>query len=343
MYYDAEEIMFRDNQKFLEHLRDIESNTIWRNIPLNELFVEHGTTSHDEADYDTCVRGTNLFACRQGELFTTGIRECAIRSLYDRLGLGGKILERLDAPALEELFTFAIKHSSEDELQVPVVDGKINAFLSSQYKALPAEKVFSELLEYLRKSFNQEEFKFNGYWTYFAQTGEFELPDKRMINGQEFDVVLVCKTSDAGYSGVNFSVYIKSGNLKLPIMSDIALMHKGDLNEDKLKEALNQLEKVIDNGVKKLNDLLKVYIENPKGCMKRIAKEVNLPKRDTLEYIENYEDRGITTAFDCYTTLARLLDDDNLTWSAKERLQGNLYRALGLSWQKFDLPGDFAW
>ena len=346
MFKDDVYLMYQDFNSFMTRLLEAEVNTEWRSIPVAELVVNSldvvPMMAISEEDIDTDKFGTGLFAGRIGQPMYAGVRGCALRSLYDRLGLGGTIMNRLDKNAMKELINFAIEHPTEDILQVPIVEGKVNAFLSSKYQRLPALNVFEEVITFLQEHFNEEDFRFNGRWTYYESTGEFELPIEKEVNGKTYTTYLVCQTSDAGYSSVNFRAHLKSGRKVLPIMSDISMAHKGSLDERKLQQALNMLDGAIDKGVKKLNHLLLVPISNPKACMKRVAKHVGLPKKDTLELIEQFNPNYEVTAFDCFECLAKLLERP-VEWNIKERLTGDIYKTLNLSWENFDLPGDYAW
>ena len=124
-------------------------------------------------------------------------------------------------------------------------------------------------------------------------------------------------------------------------MSDLSLIHKG-IDEEKLIKLIKMLDGAIDTGVKKLNRLLLVNIYNPKATMKRVAKKVNLPKKDTLQLIEEYEPTVVNTAFDLYMQLSKLLNNTH-GWSQKEKLQGDLYKLLGIDWGSYDLAGDYPW
>ena len=327
---------YRSMDDFFYRLQEVEDKTQWVNIPLADLFVGETDQQITNADIDTKLFGTKWWAGRNTDSTFIPIRDCALHSLYDRIGLGGAILNRLSRESMEELVRFGIEHPTQDVLQLPVVEGKINAFLSSKYTRLPAVKVFEELIGFLQNTFNQENFKFNGRWTYFETTGVFELPLEKEVNGKTYTTVLVCQTSDAGFSSVNFRAYLKDGETSLPIMSDMSLMHKGMLDENRM------LEGAIDKGVKKLNHLLTIEINNPKGTMKRVAKACNLPKKDTLELIEKFNPPHYCTAFDLFDQLSKLLQN-NYEWSVKERVSGDVYKMLNINWEHYDLAGDYAW
>lgn len=346
MFKDDVYLCYQDVNGFMTRLLEAEVNTEWSSIPVAELVVNSidalPPMPLTEEDNNTIHCGTGLFAGRIGRRSYAGVRSCALRSLYDRLGLGGAIMNRLDKNAMKELINFAIEHPTEDTLQVPIVEGKVNAFLSSKYQKLPALNVFEEVISFLQEHFDQEEFGFNGRWTYYESTGEFELPLEQEVNGETYTTYLVCQTSDAGYSSVNFRAHLRQGRKNLPIMSDISMAHKGNLDEAKLQQSLKMLDGAIDKGVKKLNHLLLVPINNPKACMKRVAKHVGLPKKETLELIEQFNPNYAVTAFDCFECLAKLLEQPN-KYTIKERLTGDIYKALNLNWESYDLAGDYAW
>ena len=349
MFRDETELRFKDLVDFEERLRETEAETNWIDIEINNLDVSKQFIPVTEAEIDTNENGTKLFVQDYESQTRTPIRTCALRTLYSNLGLGGELMKKLDLDDMEEYVCFGIsknrKHRPKLTFKVPVVDGKVNAFLSEGYANLPAPIIFEEAHKHFEDKINSAEFKFNGYWSYYQCAGEYFLPIKKVVAGQEYSVVLVVKTSDAGYSSVNLSAYLSDGrNKQLPIMSDISTIHKGNAaSVERLKEMFNMADGAVDDGVKKLNKLLHIIIENPKNTMKRVAKEVGLPKKDSLTIIDSFEDEGFCTAFDCYVELSKILEDDTDTLSVRERNQGNLLKLLGITWERFDIPGEYAW
>ena len=321
MFKDEQEVFYTELEPFMYRLEEVQRNTSWKFIPAKELSIGSSESFSWVLDDQEPIRNH------------------ALSSLYQRLGLGGKIMDRLSNDALHEIVNFGIEHAPKSTLRIPIVEGKVNAFLSNQYSSLPAIKVFEEVVKFLNEK--AEGFTFNGVWSYIAATGEFHLPLEKMVDGVPYSTVLVAKTSDAGFSSVNFSAYLDNGSYKLPIMSDLSLIHKG-IDEEKLIKLIKMLDGAIDTGVKKLNRLLLVNIYNPKATMKRVAKKVNLPKKDTLQLIEEYEPTVVNTAFDLYMQLSKLLNNTH-GWSQKEKLQGDLYKLLGIDWGSYDLAGDYPW
>lgn len=350
LFRDSTELKFRNLDDFQNRLNEVEEATEWKNVSINNLDVCSVAIPVTEEEVDTTINGSGLFLNDFENGLRTGIRTCALRTLYTNLGLGGELMKKLDHDDMEEYVGFGIaknrKHRPKLTFKVPVVEGKINAFLSSGYANLPAPIVFEEALKHFREKTMEDEFKFNGYWSYAQCAGEYFLPIKKEVAGEEYNVVLVVKTSDAGYSSINLSAYLtdEKGRKQLPIMSDISSIHKGNsATITRLEEMFDMADGAVDDGVKKINKLLHINITNPINTMKRVAKEVGLPKKDTLFVIEGFEDTGVVTALDCYFALAQILEDESATFSAKERNQGNIYKLLGINWERFDLPGEFAW
>ncbi|MBR0420284.1 MAG: hypothetical protein IJI66_14075 [Erysipelotrichaceae bacterium] len=346
MLHDKAELVFNSHNSFLERLEEVQVGTEWKEVSIMDLDICQNLIDFTEADYDTNTNGTKMFV--DFPFGKVGIRECALRTLYTNLGLGGELMKKLDTDDMEEYVVFGIgknrKYRSKMTFQLPIVEGKVNAFLSESYSNdLPADEVFRQVLKHFQNKLEQESFKFNGFWSYAECAGDYYLPISKEIDGKEYSTVLVVRTSDAGYSSISFSAYLTDGYRKeIPVMNGVSAIHKGNAaSAERLEEMLNMVENAIDNGVKKLNKLLHIIIANPKSTMKRICKEVGLPKRESLELIDRFAE-GTTTAFECYMCLSQILESD-LTFSIRERYQGNLYKMLGINWDRYDLPGDYAW
>ncbi|MBR3246003.1 MAG: hypothetical protein IKF90_25385 [Parasporobacterium sp.] len=345
--HDGEEVRYNSHEAFVERLEEVQAATTWKDVSIQALDIGKNFIDLTEADADTNRNGTQMFLdLPNGKI---GIRECALRSLYTNLGLGGDLMKKFDNDDMEEYIGFGIgknrKYRPAMTFQIPVVEGKVNAFLSESYSNdLPANEIFQKVLKHFQEKLEQETFKFNGYWTYAECSGDYFLPIKKEIDGHEYSVVLVVRTSDAGYSSINFSAYLTDERHKeMPIMSGVNAVHKRSAaSSERLDEMLDMVENAVDKGVKRLNKLLHILINNPKNTMKRVCKEVGLPKRESLELIESFDDLGQVTAFDCYMCLAQILEKD-LTYSVRERYQGNIYKLLGIRWENYDLPGEYAW
>lgn len=351
---DGEVMHFTNSDLFASRLQEVEANTKWIQRTLTEISVDEKRLNDDEeseAQKHTRVEGTRLMLCPRGIVFSNDdyipLRACSIQSLYQRVGLGGDVLKRIDAKGVHQFTELALlyapKNADDIIVKMPVVEGKINAFLSENYvDSLPTAMVFEEFKNRLESISNSSNLEFKGSWSYPVTTGWYKLPELRNVNGSDFNVVVGLTTSDAGYSGINFNAYLTNQDVTcLPLMSTLSIEHRGKTNYVKFEEELSMLTTVIDNGINHLTDMMTLQIKNPINTMKRAAKKCGLPKRDVLEKLDQLH-HVPTNAFDCYLTLSRILSKDE-DGNVNERVQGDVTKLLGIDWNKLDLPGDFAW
>lgn len=340
---------FNSADAFNMRLKEVEANTVWIQRCLEDILVDKAAMNATEAQVHTNSQGTKLMLCPRGLTFGIDdfvpLRQCSMMSLFQRMDEGGQIIQRLDPQGVHDFVELGIKYAKEPKkiVKMPIVEGKINAFLSENYvDTLPSTLVYEEFQKTLNAIAGENVNEFKGEWSYPTSTAWFTLPKQKKVNGNVFDVVVGCTTSDAGYSGINFNAYLKDANVScLPLMTTLSVVHRGQANYIKLQDTLSMLSSVIDKGINNLTGMMSVVIKNPINTMKRAAEKCNLPKRDILEILNNLKVIP-TNAFDCYMTLARVINNAPSQMAAS-RLQGDVMKLLGIDWNKLDLPGDYAW
>lgn len=345
-YKDDVELTFTKKEEFYERIREVEKNTDWCNKELDSLLIDQSNIQKTMAQIDTNTKdGTKLFLLpRDLNLFDEDvmpIRQCAMSSLMQRLGIGGDIVKHLSPKGFHEIFELGVEYMPNKPVQISIVEGKVNAFLSKDYVKIPTSEIMEEFQSTLNNISRKPHKAFKGVWTYAGTNASYYLDETKTIDGNDYGLVIGVTTSDAGMSGIHLYANLKSKSCEIPLMTRMTVEHKGNVSIEDFKENLGMLESGIENGVNRLNKLIGVKIGNGLGCAKRIAEKVKLPKKMVLEILENRKE-PMKTALDVYFTLSQVLNDlpNN---SVRMRLQGDLGKILSLDFTQYDLPGDYKW
>lgn len=324
-----EERFFNNEGDFVDYLNDVAEHTERRVMFPGMMTFEY----EPEAECGMVVK--------QG-LFSDYVRECSIRSLFERYGLSGSILERLSAEDRVNLLNeFGVKYAPNTTIQAPVVYGKINAFLSSGYTPYPENKLFELVNKEIKKLGIS---RFHGYWSYHQSMGVYHTemtwtdPD-----GVKHSIIIRVRTSEIGESSVAFRVEFDTGKgYSVPMMTDHYIIHKNSGIADSVKAMVDSFETVIVEQSRKLGALMMVGISNPRNATKRAAQFAKLPKRAVLEILANTTFDENTSAFDIYYVLSQVIFKAD-TEKDRIRYGGDLAKLIKVNWEQFDLPGEYAW
>ena len=278
----------------------------------------------------------------QQGLFSYAVRACALKSLFERYGLSGSILERLSAEDRVNLLNeYAVKYAPNTTVQAPEVFGKISAFLSAGYTPYPENKLFELVNKEIEKLGIS---RFHGYWSYHQSMGVYHTemtwtdPD-----GVKRSIIIRVRTSEIGESSVAFRVEFDTGKgYSVPMMTDHYIIHKNSGIADSVKAMVDSFETVIVEQSRKLGALMMVGISNPRNAAKRAAQFAKLPKRAILEILANTTFDENTSAFDIYYVLSQVIKKAD---AEKDRIRygGDLAKLIRVNWEQFDLPGEYAW
>lgn len=340
---------FSNSRELINRLEEVERNTTWvqRNVKqflvnASEVLAKGTDLWKDEYLIHTHKDGTQLVLMLDGK--ATGIRECAKNSLFARLGIGGQIIDWLDPAGIKKICMTGTEYAPEKDIKIAITEGKVNAFLSSQYdNSISAATIFNEMEKYINSICKKEDVEFDADWSYSETVANYIIPVERTLDDKTYKVGITLATSDAGYSGANFRAFLTgNGHKEVPLMSSMSIIHRGNSGIVRLSETLAMLEKAIDGGMSKLNRLMSVTITNPKATMKRVARACKLPKKESLELIDKFECEGSCSAFRCYLCLAKVLNAP-ATMFVKQERTGNVAKMIAINWAGYDLAGDYAW
>lgn len=205
------------------------------------------------------------------------IRQCALASLYQRLGIGGILPSHLSPTGIHELTELEIRYMPERRVQIPVVEGKINAFLSKEYSIIDTTEVFEIFDRGVRKLAGDTE-NFYGAWSYETTMGRYTLPIRKTINNTDYGVIAGLTTSDNGMSVIHIDGFLKDKREIIPLFTSVSIEHKGASNIKDVEENIKILESAINAGMTNLGRMIMITIDNPVGYAKRVAEKCCLKK-----------------------------------------------------------------
>lgn len=345
---------FNDQDDFLDHIDDIATKTLpWEQQPTTELKLEgtvngmifHSNDGHVYALRDCCLRSLRQRLCSEADLVT--------KTSNESIDANGNVAEATQMFA--DYVSWAkkvLKHYGHKEnTKVSVVDGKVNAFLSTEYvEALDTKYVHDQAFKQICETTGSTDFGFKGWWNYAMSMAEYTTNKQLTLGGNAYKTVIRVRTSDAGYSSIGLGTGLVRNGKFIPLMSDIDIPHRGSKNatvmehrvkfENDFSEALNEMDKVVNQATVKIQDLINIKITHLEGCALSLAKAIGLPKPEVKKAVAQSSIIG-DSAWYVYLKLCEIFDD---SWDAEKRIKqsGNLAKILGIKdWKKYDI--EFSW
>lgn len=237
-------------------------------------------------------------------------------------------------------------------------DEKIRAALSDDYSPLPFSMLMSELKVGLAKSFSNVTFVEASANHYFS-TVIFKLSDveierairdlfmKNDINVKSISIACQLTSSDVGASGANLYPFVCINGLNRAIGKPISLAHKGGHTIEDFKKNVDLMYSCFKDATTALEKLSTLKLKHPKGAFIRIAKNLSLQKKKTLETAESFEKMyDSPSGLDLYWKIYELFDDINaeangLPLNVSINFEEGLARIISNGIDNFDLP--FEW
>lgn len=328
---------FDTSEELIFYLKNLNEKTSWeRKNDINKLFF----SSSD---------GT-MFVETKGKSYE--LRDCAKESVFERLGMEGEVLNRLPKDVLAHFMSEVAKVRTGYG-QMVIVDGKVDAILSDNatgidYASIPAFRVFEETQQWIWEN-TEGICSFKGAWTHEYVYGKWYTNDELPSSSATFPkkLAITLSTSDIGKAAVCFSasLYVPKTRYELPLCGEIKIDHRGETQMLAVFEALNMMLETITNGedIQKLEDIL---IDNPRNAYLRVCKKLRLPKKASYEVMKKSSKaiEDCRTALDIYIYMGQIPDHYSGKGMNNEgRLLSEIYKAIGVDWHEYDIPGDFSW
>lgn len=358
--------VFDDQAKFEDFLMDKENKHTKRtdvkmkNINIlniasvDEYSAKTGLESPIIKNFDAVSQnieyGTQLFVQNGEDVIP--VRECALTSIYDRIGINGPALERFSKDDLADILTKS-GHTLPDDMSAKavVVDDGLNALLSAEYVPHPASDVFRDT-EVAVWGLGDNLVKFSSWYSYEGVVARFETDRKiKISDSSECNTVISMSTSDIGRAAVSFTAGARDGRYTIPLVNAERVLHKNGSTKEDIQEKMSMVIASISKSQAKLEALKNIQIEYPITTAKRLAKAIKLPKKPALIAIErwrieNEKSSKPVTAFDLYITLCKT-EIDYQPRKGKvgyvDKMHNNLLKLLGMSFKDYDIPGEFNW
>lgn len=250
------------------------------------------------------------------------VRDIAFRSILERARLAGFTFtneeDQADCTAmtLEEKADFINKCFKlySGYAKVLYRDRKVTSVMSQQYYPIGIDVLDSALQEGLKEDYDNIEFD------HLNISQEF-FSERYLINDEEVEEDITLMLSDAGMPANNVKVCVDAytgdhGNIAATYIArlkvddtyvafgkPVSIKHSGKKSKESLVKASKKLYKMFRNSEKALRSLMTIKVDHPDGCIRLLAKEFHLPKKETMEVAESYELRTDVTGYEIYFAL----------------------------------------
>lgn len=348
-------------ERFKAFLDTVEANTVRVTAPVSSLRLIAAekplSANASDEELDTANFGTHLFLSADG-VPVTGVRGVAMQSLYQRCGLMPTAIANL--PVYEQALVMnRLASYSKEKFLACVVGGKVNAALSdgesaNSYRAIPQPLLYKQMrsvVDTLNKGGTVNAFA--GTWSYAQTMCKWVVNAEHTLGGKAYDTEVSLYTSDTGDSAVRMSAaLVDTRGAVLPMADPILIDHRKKNGTIDVVEAAQMLSAAAERGLHDLEDLQDIDIENPQNAALAVAHRINLPKKDSVDFINAYFKLhpGTTTmtAWELYSNVLgrivqRYCDTHSHNPQLQLRMRGNLLKAKKVQWSKYDTAEPFVW
>ena len=288
------------------------------------------------------------------------VRETAYQGLIGRAKIGGTALPKLKRAELAAVLNTCLQLFRREAL-VLVRDEKVSAVHSGDsvdYSILPIDELLRVLQSSLDVRFPENVF-LKGYSDHSVTSAAWMFPKQRekllaiyermlVANGSAVDASkfvpgIRFTTSDTGVASAKVSAVLFGGKIPIPIGGCVSVEHRNRSTVEMFEKSLGQLFSQFGNTVKKLQDLIHVWLNYPVNAMTRVCKKLCLPKRAAAQAIAMFRAvNGETpaTAHDVFFALQEVLFElqaERVSEGKRLFVEESIMRALSLDWSEFDL------
>lgn len=329
--------------------------------PLFAQQVSETTGISYEALYDSAEDGTDLYVTG---LETQAVRSCAIPSLLNTAKITGSALGRLGPYDFALVINTCLKVAKGKTLML-IRDGKVNAFLSEQYKIMPQLELL-DITKIALESFGKVKFE-EGYHSHSFTSATWTLPDAKselcgtyeemlrdsssIYDPSEFVPAVRFSTSDTGAAAASLYPMFRTPNGSyIHINNGYKVDHKGAEPMQTFTDNADNLYAAFADVNEKLREMAETWINHPVNAAIGICKKVGISKKyasPAIEEIELFVGDGSITMHDLYITLADCAGTaQRMGLISKKQLldlEDSIAKILHLTWKDFDVAGTVAW
>lgn len=378
VFADGYRGVFQKQEEFLECLKRIGKNSFWerrnsRNLRLvaitsgsrveEEMKEKYADEGLDEEIITDTIINTGLLLKVRNQYYP--VRNCAIRSIFDRAGISGAGLRRVEKNVYARILNDCLKVAKGEAL-LRISEGKVSAVLGGDchdYAVLDMEQVFLHSVDYLTANFKGCSYLAGFYEHDMASalwelSGEDDLLDayrKELAlhrkTSDEMKPVVRITTSDTGSGGANIFPMLVSGkeNTTISLGSPLRLGHRNGTNISEFDSQLKLLYGKYQLAAGNLVKLLKVEVLNPVNCMKGVMDKLGIARKYAAEAVELFRAQygeDPCTAHDIYFGISEILymlACEGEEGSKIARMEETVAKALSVNWKDYDIPGCYKW
>lgn len=358
---------FKSPEDFIGFIEMMEAVSEWKDdVNIEDVtfqcFSTEDVRGKSEQWLDTATDGTKLFITYEG--MTYPVRDCAMQSVLERVGATCNFINSVTPERRAELLSEAatvVNERGRNRFDSPVkkgiisiVDGKISAFLSDSkskigYQKQEQSKFMRDVHERVLNDGGVEDFDgfftFNGCDATWVSNQEVILKDE---NNKDvlYNVEIHASSSDVGKGALHCSARLNDGFGCIIPVGEEKIPHRKALTAQDVTDAIDKLNKQINRRSADLDELKKVIVQYPEGCLKKIIKEFELPLKIGTAVVDSYIEtfgKGKATAYTLFLVLCqingRLKEVRPEKFDFRNKEEAIILKTLSKSvWEKYDSP-----
>lgn len=264
------------------------------------------------------------------------VRETALPSILARMGIAGRTFYEMTDAELQKVFevTQFYLPTAPNMVNIMVADGCINSVNSDIYAHIPTEEILDEVMGVVEPMFKGD-LKLEASVGYDITHIKFFTDRSFTFNGKQKKLMITFTNSENGTSCIRFAAYIRSGGNLIPIMTDIAVVHKGDDKKgfNRVIESISMLDGVINEAVNALRKLQKIEVNHIESTITICASRIGLPKKYIEKVRKDFVNISSCYASDIYEAFSNAIaNQDNL--STYERYKNDVVKLINLDWEE---------
>lgn len=372
VYADEFQTTFASIGDMLEFLAERTNTSKWVRRPTKSLRLiplkkdeEQLEDTLDEDILEDTDRNTQLILKLKDEAYP--VRNCAIKTILSRAGIGGAGLRKLDKTNYAKVVNYCLKVAKGDAL-IKIADGKVSAVHGGDqhdYSILDIQTIFEMTVQYLNQEFSGSTYiEGSGCYDHMVVTAMWELGGNQKLLDTYRDAMkdhgiedkiqapaLRLATSDTASSSVTLypMLLCESGGRTIHLGHPIRLPHDKGATLQNFYDNLKLIASRYKDAITDISKLMEIEIRNPINCMRLVMDKFGIKKKLINEVVELFQAQhgtGPCTAHDLYFAM-----NEASFFAACEGMQGHsivsleedIAKALSVDWAEYDVFGAIKW
>ena len=365
-YEDEFSLFCIDEKDYIEALKTLGESRQSDKVKINEIVFKAMPTPMEaydmcsgddlllKATLDTVESGTKVYVEINGNPFL--LRNTALSSIYERLRIGGDVLNELPAELLAQHLNDYAKCATNEGLAI-VNNAKLEAILGMKYNLVPVEDIMDSASEYFATGDKPALFVGGSYTHTYSdamwKTGEcrLESPIDTGFGDITFEQSVVVSTSDCGRKAITVAPKMRQTDDKfgLEYCLPLKLEHDGRASVAEFEKMLKLIDKRFHDANDRICDMAQTYLNHPANVLLSMYKWLKIPAKYGAQVYERRKlmwDGIEKTSYDVYASLSEVL---SLIIGEEENsknlvmYQERFARALRFDYRGYDLPGEYGY